>query len=321
MTSHDRFRIVSWNVRYFSQAAGGLGSTRKSRHGIAAALADLDPAPDIICLQEIELRSLRSRIGRPPERAVASQLEAFMESLGERCHRLGKSSPWEALYFPAHRYGILDAALYTTGLAILVHRERVSVEGHNAASPQPITHFIHVGIQGAKQGRIVAHVALTTPTGRRFHVFNTHVSLPTPFARQFWREKLRMGHGPNQVAEVGKLSDFVRSRAGEEPYILCGDFNAAPASPVYRTLIDDLGCTGAQAELGQIDPRNPGGFPTAGVLALRMHLDHLFSGGAVRWIDLDGTFPFGTGPFRGLSDHSPLIGRFELLPGRPDAVI
>jgi hypothetical protein len=42
-----------------------------------------------------------------------------------------------------------------------------------------------------------------------------------------------------------------------------------------------------------------------------MHLDHLFSGGGVRWLDLDGTRPFGTGPFRGLSDHAPLIGRFE----------
>jgi hypothetical protein len=42
-----------------------------------------------------------------------------------------------------------------------------------------------------------------------------------------------------------------------------------------------------------------------------MHLDHLFAGNGVRWVDLAGTTPFGQGPFHGLSDHVPLIARFE----------
>jgi hypothetical protein len=45
-----------------------------------------------------------------------------------------------------------------------------------------------------------------------------------------------------------------------------------------------------------------------------MHLDHLFSGGPMRWLDLAGTRKFGDrqSPFFGKSDHVPLIARFEL---------
>ncbi|MCK6482027.1 MAG: endonuclease/exonuclease/phosphatase family protein, partial [Planctomycetes bacterium] len=131
MASPERFRVLSWNVRYFSQAAGGLGSTRSSRHRIAAALAALAPPPDIVCLQEIESRSLRSAVGRPPERGEGTQLEAFLGTLEERYRARGRRLPYDALYFPAHRYGILDANLYTTGLAVLLRRRRLSVEGHN----------------------------------------------------------------------------------------------------------------------------------------------------------------------------------------------
>ena len=47
---------------------------------------------------------------------------------------------------------------------------------------------------------------------------------------------------------------------------------------------------------------------------LRMHLDHFFSGGNLRWLDLDGTSMFGDrqSPFFGKSDHMPLIARFDL---------
>ena len=30
-------------------------------------------------------------------------------------------------------------------------------------------------------------------------IFNTHLSLPTTFSREFWFEPRRMGWGPNQV--------------------------------------------------------------------------------------------------------------------------
>jgi endonuclease/exonuclease/phosphatase (EEP) superfamily protein YafD len=45
-----------------------------------------------------------------------------------------------------------------------------------------------------------------------------------------------------------------------------------------------------------------------------MHLDHVFYGNGVRWLDLEGTHRFGDprGPFTGLSDHVPIVGRFRV---------
>jgi len=312
MAHAERFRIVTWNVRYFSHAVRGMGSTRSSRRGVAAALAAMDPLPDLVCLQEVEAISLRSRVGRPPRRPDETQIQAFVESLAAEHAARGRDHPYESFYFPAHRYGFLATNIYTTGLAVLVRRDRLAVAGHNADAPEPITHYHRVRIPGAKQTRICAHLALATPRGRRLHLFNTHLSLPTPFARGFWEGEERMGHGPNQVEEARKLAATVRRLADGDPFVLCGDFNAPPASPVYRFLTGDLGCTGAQESLGAIDPGNPDGHPTAGFLRMRMHLDHLFSGGPVRWVDLEGTHPFGQGPWKGLSDHAPLVGRFEV---------
>jgi len=68
-----------------------------------------------------------------------------------------------------------------------------------------------------------------------------------------------------------------------------------------------------QRALGQIEGA-PREFPTAGFLSLRMHLDHLFSSSHVKWVDLDGTHPYGDrrSPFHGKSDHVPLIARFVI---------
>ena len=153
---------------------------------------------------------------------------------------------------------------------------------------------------------------LTDARGRPFHIFNTHLSLPTPFAREFWSAKDKMGYGVNQINEAKRLCTFIQNHAGREPFIVCGDFNSPPGSPVYRWLRDEAGLISAQETLGVINPTHPRGFPTAGLMRLRMHLDHLFSNDRVQWRDLDETAPFGRGRFHGLSDHVPLIGRFEL---------
>ncbi len=311
----ERFRVVSYNVRYFGHAFRGLGSCRASRRGIAAALAALRPSPDVICLQEVETRSIRSGLGRPPKRPGETQLEAFMDALAEFQAASGRPFRYEAFYFRAHVYKLLSANLYTTGLVVLVDRERLTVVHHNVEAPELITHH-HVALfKDRKQSRICAHLTVRTPGGARLHVFNTHLSLPTPFAKDFWTAKDRMGFGVNQLQETRNLGAFVKDRAGSEPFILCGDFNAPPGSPVYRSLTDEMGCEGAQACLKQIDPVVPRGFPTVGFLRFRAHADHLFSGGGVRWIDLDDTHPYGRGPFQGLSDHVPLIGRFEVGTG------
>jgi endonuclease/exonuclease/phosphatase family metal-dependent hydrolase len=167
-------------------------------------------------------------------------------------------------------------------------------------------------VKDRKQTRICAHLKVKDQAGHPFHIFNTHLSLPTPFNRAFWTTRDKMGFGPNQIEEAKTLSTFVRENAGDDPFIVCGDFNSPPGSPVYKYLCDEVGFQCAQLLLGQAT--TPRGFPTAGFMHLRMHLDHIFSGSKVRWLDLRDTHPYGdpAGPFYGLSDHVPLIGSFQV---------
>lgn len=308
-------RIVSYNVRYFGHALRGLASTLGPKRRIARALLALDPAPDLICLQEVETRSLRSRLAYKSAEKGQTQLEAFMGRMDEMAAELGTLNPYEAFYFRAHTYRLGPQSLYTTGLAVLVNRETLTVDSHNTEDPARITTQHVQRYRDRKQTRICAHMRLLDGAGRPFHVFNTHFSLPTLFAAEFWKGKDKMGFGENQLTQAKTLGTFVRERSGHEPYVVCGDFNSAPGSPVFQALTTELACSCAQVELSQVDPKNPRAFPTAGFMKLRMHLDHLF-GRQVEWSDVAGTHRFGdpASPFYGLSDHMPLIARFHLRP-------
>jgi endonuclease/exonuclease/phosphatase family metal-dependent hydrolase len=308
-------RVVSYNVRYFGHALRGLASTRYSKQAIALRLSELSPLADVICLQEVETRSLRSQAALSEvERPHETQLEDFMAEFETVFAALGREFPYEAFYFRAHEYALTrELPLYTTGLAVLVRSDRLEVEGHNSHAPHPIT-FHHVeALRDTKQSRICAHLAATDGAGRRLHLFNTHLSLPSPFHRGFWARREKMGYGPNQLREAEALLAFIRDRSAGEPFVLCGDFNSAPGSPVFEYLLES-GLRSAQLALGQVNLATPLAFPTAGFLHLRMHLDHLFSGGPVTWLDLEDTHPFDSkeNRFRGLSDHVPLVGRFAL---------
>lgn len=305
-------RIVSYNVRYFGHAVRGLASTRAGKRGIATALAELDPAPDVICLQEVETSSIRSNLGRPRAHPTETQLESFMRQLGVAHGERGKQMPYQALYFRAHTYKLGDISLYTTGLAMLVNVQTLRVDLHNAEEPHGITHYHVARWKDRKQSRICAHIRLADPEGRPFHVFNTHLSLPTPFAREYWSIKDKMGWGGNQLQEAKRLAEFVGERADGEPFVICGDFNSPPGSPVYRFLREEAGMVCIEEALGLADPCDPRRFPTAGFMRLRMHLDHIFASPHIRFLDLADTHPFGDGPFHGLSDHMPLIGRFQV---------
>jgi endonuclease/exonuclease/phosphatase family metal-dependent hydrolase len=306
-------RIVSYNVRYFGHALKGLAATRTSKRAIARALAALDPTPDFICLQEVETISLRSRVVFRREHERETQLESFMAQLEESFESRPPPFPYDAFYFRAHQTRLGKTPLQTMGLAVLLHRYRLRVDAHNVDSPHDIT-FHHVRrFRDRKQTRICAHMRLVAPGGKAFHLFNTHLSLPTPFARAFWTRRDKMGFGVNQLHEARTLAAFIQRHAGDEPFVVCGDFNSPPGSPVYRFLTEEAGLVGVQRALGQIDGR-PREFPTAGFMNLRMHLDHLFSGGTLRWLDLADTRRFGDreSPFAGKSDHMPLIARFDL---------
>ena len=307
-------RVVTYNVRYFGHALKGLASTQGAVARIAAGLASLSPLPDLICLQEIESRTLRGRGAYGQDGAAGSQLDLLVTALERAGAVLGRAPRYEGFYFPAHSMKLRELHLTSAGLAILVNLDRLQVEGHNVHKPEHITHHRVERFKRAKQTRICAELRVLTKSGKRLHVFNTHFSLPSPFVREFWERKERMGWGPNQLQEARTLAAFVKRLAGHEPFLVCGDFNSPPTSPVYRFLTEEAGFGGAQEALGQIDARVLRGFPTAGFLRLRMHLDHLFAGNGLHWLDLDGTLPFGAraSPFRGLSDHVPLLARFKL---------
>lgn len=306
-------RIVSYNVRYFGHGLRGLASTAAAKQRIAKALSSLDPLPDVVCLQEVEHRSIRSLVAHRGGQSGESQLDAFMRHLSAAFQETRRASPYRAIYFPAHVYGVGAFKVYTTGLAMLLHTDQVQLVNCNESAPHSVTHYNSSRFRAAKQTRICAHAELEGKKGENFHVFNTHLSLPTPFDRSFWREERRMGHGPNQLQEARALSSFISMSAGKEPFVLCGDFNSAPGSPVYRFLRDEMSLSVAQEQLKQIKGDDPDQFPTAGFMQMRMHLDHLFGSG-VNWVDLQETHTFGcpNSRFDGLSDHMPLIARFSV---------
>lgn len=305
-------RLVSYNVRYFGHALKGLASTAASKQGIAEAIASLSPLADLVALQEVETKSIRSSAAHRDRRPDENQLDAFLRHLELALQRRGVPMPYRAFYFPAHVYGVGAVKMYTTGLAILVNQQTVNVLKGNSDQPFDITHRTERTIQRIKQTRIAAHLHLEDLRGRPFHLFNTHLSLPTPWAKEFWSQKVKMGHGRNQLAEARAVADYARHVAHKEPFLVVGDFNSAPSTPVYRLLTEEEKLIGAQEILKLIDPRRPDGFSTAGFLKLRMHLDHVFGRG-VEFADMRDTFAFGdrTSPFHGLSDHVPLLTSFE----------
>ncbi len=314
MTQRDRqetLRILSYNVRYFGHATRGLASTRMAMVRIADAIASLEPLPAILCLQEVETRSLRSTVAH---RGQAAQLERFMQMLTSALADAGKPDAYDAYYFPAHKYALSRTThFYTTGLAILAHAD-FAVDHHNAETPHDITHRRLHPIRRFKQTRICAHVRFrhrARPSLGPIDVFNTHLSLPSTMSRAFWTEPRRLGWGPNQVAEAKNLVRFVERQRESDRFVVVGDFNALPGSPVYRCLVDEHGWRDAFADRYGFDVEELVSWPTAGFLTMRMHLDHVFAGSGLRWLDFDGTHPFGDrrAPFHGLSDHMPMVGR------------
>lgn len=307
-------RIVSYNVRYFGHGLKGLASTAASKSRIAQALCDLDPLPDLVALQEVETQSLRSGLAHRGAHPAENQLEAFLRHLGDDFKRRGQVMPYRAWYFPAHVYQLGPLKLYTTGLAMLVNSQKLEVIADNGHRPHAITHHRNERLKKVKQTRIAAHLRLEDLNGRRFHLFNTHLSLPTPWAKEFWSQPGKMGFGQNQLAEARAVAHYAEAVAHQEPYLVVGDFNTAPMTPVYRYLTQDAKLRGAQEQLKQIDVSRAQSFATAGFMHLRMHLDHLFASGDLGFIDLKGTHTFGdrTSPFSGLSDHVPLIASFDL---------
>ncbi len=312
-------RIVSYNVRYFGHGTRGLVSTRRSMDRIAKAIASLEPLADIICLQEVETRSLRALLAhRPPSTSGSAPNETQLERLmGMLAEALGpRRAVYEAHYFPAHAYAVAKGAhIYTTGLAVLAHRD-FEVDHHNASRPHDITHRRIQALRGLKQTRICAHVRFRRRVAgaHAIDIFNTHFSLPSSMTREFWTSRVRMGYGKNQLEEAKNLARFVENERQNDRFVILGDFNSLPGSPVYRHLVEEMGYADPFAGLHRMSEAELRDWPTAGFMQLRMHLDHVFSGKGIEWMDFEGSHAFGdrTSAFHGLSDHAPIIGRCQV---------
>lgn len=306
---------MTYNVRYFAHAARlkGLHSSARGLRLIADAIARLPELPHVVCLQEVETRSLRSGPSHSRGLPGETQLEAFMGALDAALERAARSERYGGFYFPAHSYRMGPAKLYTTGLAILV-REDLEVDNDHGHSPHDITHRRFKLTAKLKQSRVCAHVRVLDHGGTLYDIFNTHLSLPAFFARSTWSGPGRMGWGENQLAEVDALAAFVERRAVSDRFVLVGDFNALPGSAVYVRIQHRLSVHDAFARALETPPEVLRvRWPTCGFLHYRMRLDHVFTGPGLRGSSFAGSHRFGDrdGHFHGLSDHVPIIGVLE----------
>ena len=304
-------RVMTYNVRYFGHATRGIASTGAAITRIAASLASLDPLPDLVCLQEVETQSIRSSAMSPRWHPDETQLDRLMTELHAALAARKKPDVYTAFYFPAHRYRLTEKTnIYTTGLAVIASGS-FRIDYHNADQPEDITH--RRGVRNLKQTRICAHVSFQHRSGHTIDVFNTHLSLPGLFYREFWTSEARMGFGPNQLQEARLLADFVERERRSEHVIIVGDFNSLPGSPVDRYLCEQRGLVDAFSRVHKLGVTESRAWPTAGFLNLRMHLDHVYSSPKFEWLDFEASHPFGhRGAFDGLSDHVPLIARCRI---------
>lgn len=311
-------RVVTYNVRYFSQPLRGLASTRLAQRRIAARLAALRPGPDVVCLQEVENSSFRSRAVRPMGEEKRP-FDEFLVELDRAYAAQGASSPYCGLYFPGYVTHLRHLPMTSSGLGILIDIRRFQIAAHNADSPWLITRGRIDPLRGP---RICAHARLVDGNGGSLHVFNTHLSLPLPTPQLlFWRLPLRLGHAENQLEEGRAVAALVRQEAGDEPFVLCGDFNSSPGSPVHRHLTEAAGFCPAQPSIQQVSDAPPRrASPTFAIAGVALHLDYLFCGGGAEWLDVEGTYAVSAreSPFAGLSDHVPVIARLA-FPRGPSA--
>ena len=304
----DRLRLMTYNVRYFGHSTRGVVATRRTLRRIAGALASLVPLCDVICLQEVEGRSLRSGLVTAKKR---NQLQALLQELDRVMVRRGLRQRYQAHYFPAHSYRLgARLNLYTTGLAILV-ADGLEIEAHNAGRSEDITH--RRGYKALKQTRICAHVRVKKGA-LRLDVFNTHMSLPGPFYLDFWRHEQRLGFCPNQLAEAQRILEVVQHHRAGGQVVRMGDFISLPGSPVDQLLRREGGLVDALGHCKGLSEQQLRGWPTAGFRNMRMAIDRVYSTPAVEWVNFDGSAPYDLHRFGGLSDHVPLVGTMQLSP-------
>lgn len=301
--------LLSWNVRYFSHHTRGITSTEANLTRAAQAVASLTRPVDILALQEIDNESIRSGLGRSVTRDGSTQIDRFLWRLNAFSQQKG-GPQYEAWYYRAHGHH-RRVTLLSTGLAILV-RKGLEVVLDNSDDPVDITHRRIRTLAALKQKRICAHARIRDESGGELDLFNTHLSLPSFFARTNGATGKRFGEADNQLHEIRAVLDYVGAQSNGCGTMLVGDFNSRPGSRVYQHVLERGNFRDAYASHHALSAEQVANIPSAGFMQMRFRLDHVFANDRVHIERFELANPFGpTHPFHGLSDHMPISALLE----------
>ena len=235
-------RVMTYNVRYFGHPTRGLASTGAAFSRIARSLAALDPTPDLVCLQEVETRSIRVDLHQPPLAPGGDAARAGDDRARTRRSALaGKADRYTAYYFPAHAYRLTARTnIYTTGLAVIARDTFTRRPPQRRTSPHDITHRApreepqadaHLRARLVRRTRAASPSTSSTPTSRCRASSRASSGPATPA----WASP------PTSSPRRKTLADFVEREQRSPYFVVVGDFNSLPGSPVDRYLREERG--------------------------------------------------------------------------------
>ena len=220
---YQALELLSYNVRYFGHGTRGLASTRAAMRRIADAIASLAPMPTIVCMQEVETRSIRSTVA---DRGTALASNASLSCSRPPSPTRAREDAYDTRTTSSPRLssvGARPASLYTPG-----SRHPWRTRTFAVRPPQrerclhDITHRrLHPIRRGFKQTRICARAG---HRDRRAHgvepidVFSTHLGLPSALTcARSGPSRSGSGQSPNQLEEARNLVRFVEREHAKRP--------------------------------------------------------------------------------------------------------
>ncbi len=219
---------------------------------IADAIASLDPLPDIVCLQEVETRSLRSTVAHRGKATQRRSSSGFMQVLAGALADAAQARRVRRVLLPGPQVQALRAH------ALLHHGARDPRPRRlRGRSPQRVDSARHHAPALARDPALQADAHLRArplpapdAAGRSGpSTFSTRTSAFRARSRgSSGPSRGGLGWGPNQVAEARNLARFVERERKDDRFVVVGDFNALPGSPVYRYLVEEHGWRDAFAE-------------------------------------------------------------------------
>ena len=195
---------MTYNVRYFGHPTRGLASTGAAFSRIARSIAALDPTPDLVCLQEVETRSIRVDLHQPPLAPGGDPARLGDDRAARRARAGGEGGPLHRVLLPRARPTASPRAPTSTPPASRSSRATRSPSATTTRA-SPTTSPTAARQEPQADAHLRARLASRTRAASRFDVFNTHLSpAQRLLAASSGRATRRMGFAPNQLAEAGR---------------------------------------------------------------------------------------------------------------------